>query len=237
MKLTVRRARVPAHAQHGQVNRPAAERQRLVAAPHVQIDLPALDCSVRYRGWCRRRCTSAAASRSRRRNRPAASRGRRPRRRPARRHRRVVTMPLQYAVALNATRSPGQRQRVRPRDASPAAPRTSSRGSSPRTARRSARRHHCHERLGPEGTADDHEWQHGRALPLVPCISVCAMMSWNAAATCHERQRQRIGEKRQHDRGHHRANRVRHEQRFQNRHQPRPEFAVIERQIEQRTNL
>ena len=55
-----RRRGIPAEPQHGHVSRLAAEPQRLVAAPHVDVDLAALDLrtGVEDRCRCRRTCGS-----------------------------------------------------------------------------------------------------------------------------------------------------------------------------------
>ena len=102
-----RRARVPAEAQHRQVNRLAAELQRLVAAPHVDVDLAPLD----RRAGVQHGVDAVVLRRQRIDLDDGADRqqlrGRRRRRRSAPRRRTPSCMPLQYAVALNARRAPG----------------------------------------------------------------------------------------------------------------------------------
>src|SRR5256885_4229297 len=59
----------------------------------------------------------------------------------------------------------------------------------------------------------------------------------DAAATCHERERERVRESCKYERAKSRANRVRPQQRFQDRDQSMPEFGAENCQLEKRTEL
>ena len=158
MKLGRRRPRVPAQAQHRQANRSAARTAAPRGSSTCRCRSRAPGPPGPYRGRCRCRRT-ACVGRVELDDRPDRQQL------PDRRRRRrlwtatpaAVVSPLQYAVAVNASRAPGSGGGMTEVAlAVPPAPRPASRASSPRRATRSHRRNRRHDRLPPERPSDDH---------------------------------------------------------------------------------
>ena len=157
MKLGRRRARVPAETQHGQANGLAAELERLVAAPHVDVDLASLDRRARIEDRCRSRRSGCRASRSRRSSRAAGAPDPRRRCRPDG-DAGGGRQPL--AVRGRGERQPGARLRGRHdgRRAGGPAKRRFPRVEHRRLVERheADRRNRRHDHLPPERPSDDH---------------------------------------------------------------------------------